>query len=473
MSRREIREKEEKELKDRKEQKKREKKKEKRNKKNKKKEKKKNANIFIKILKFLLKALLVLFLILVLLLGILIGWLGVTTNWDFSKMVKKGAQQAALIATGQSLEDVNNLPPIYCLVMGVSVDIDVPLTDTIILCAYYPKTQQASMLSIPRDTFVGKSESTAGGFDKINSLYQQGGPEKTVEAVEKLTGIEIPNYVVIDTQSLIKVVDEIGGVYFDVPINMNYNDKGQGLHINLSKGYQKIDGKKAEQLLRFRHNDDGSSYPYEYGDNDIGRMKTQRAFITETIKQTLQLKNIDKIKELINITYEYVKTNADFDEVMKYSPGAIDFDISRLKSDTLPGVPANFGPQKLSFFRANKKETATKVKEMFSFDPSLSVDDISIEHENLNVQVLNGSGNQKITEDVIDLLEDSGYNVKNSGITTISNSSKIINRTNKQNNVVAELSDVVGFDNVDIGKDNMSCDFTIVIGQDYASYLNI
>lgn len=457
MSRREIREKEEREKKEKKKQ----------NKKKSKEKSSKKQNIFLKILKTFLKIILILLLIIVMALGIFIGWLGVTTNWDFSQMFKKGAKQAALVITGQSAEDLDKLDPIYCLIMGVSVDIDTKLTDTIILCAYYPKTQQASMLSIPRDTFIGTSESSAGGYDKINSLYSIGGPEKTVAAVEKITGIDIPNYVVIDTQSLIKVVDEIGGVYFDVPIDMNYDDKSQNLHIHLSKGYQLIDGKKAEQLLRFRHNTDGSSYPSEYGDNDIGRMKTQRNFIMETIKQTIKFKNVTKITDLINIAYEYVDTNADLNEVLKYAPAAIEFDVSSIQSETLPGTTANLGSQNLSFYKINKKETTSLVKEMFFFDTTLSSDEISISPSNLNVQVLNGCGDDDTIEKVVSLLKKAGYNIKSTGVTTISQSSRIINRTEKKQAVIDELTDVIGLNNVESGKDYSNCDFTIIIGQDF------
>ena len=77
---------------------------------------------------------------------------------------------------------------------------------------------------------------------------------------------------------------------------MDYDDPTQDLHIHLKKGVQLIDGKKAEQLLRFRHNNDNTSYTSEYGDNDFGRMKTQREFIKETINQTFDTNNIENIQ---------------------------------------------------------------------------------------------------------------------------------------------------------------------------------
>ena len=218
-----------------------------------KKQKNKQGNIFVRILKGFLKFILVLLLIIVLLLGIFVGYLGFTYNWDFNKMVRGGAKRIALIATGQTQQDLDNLPPIYALVLGVSTDEGLTLTDTIIVAAYYPRTQQASMLSIPRDSFVGKSEATATSYDKINAVYTAKGIDGVLAAVNKITGLNISNYIIVKNQGLIEIVDTIGGVYFDVPIDMNYDDGGQNLHIHLKKGYQLLNGEQAEGLVRYRH----------------------------------------------------------------------------------------------------------------------------------------------------------------------------------------------------------------------------
>ena len=200
---------------------------------------------------------------------------------------------------------VGDETPVTALIMGVSEGIDTPLTDTIILAGYNPKTQASFMLSIPRDTFVGNNENTANGYDKINALYQKD-VKKTVAAVEKLTGVKIDYYVVVKTSALVQVVDAIGGVEFDVPIDMKYDDPTQNLHIDLKKGLQKIDGPKAEQLLRYRHsnpdaNGKMTTYPASYGSDDFGRMRTQREFITATVKQMADWKNLSNIRFSLSV----------------------------------------------------------------------------------------------------------------------------------------------------------------------------
>ena len=155
-------------------------------------------------------------------------------------------------------ESVTKLDPIYVLLLGQNNDLGQSLTDTIMCLGYNPKDQEAFLVSIPRDTFIGKNLTGATPNDKINCIYNDDNPEKMLEKINELTGLDIEYYAKIDNDTLIELVDMIGGVEFDVPIDMNYDDRSQNLHIHLKKGLQLIDGEKAEQLLRFRHNNNGN-----------------------------------------------------------------------------------------------------------------------------------------------------------------------------------------------------------------------
>lgn len=280
------------------------------------------------------------------------------------KIAQNGLSLKGMLMTGigQDEEDIQNLDPFYCLVLGVSEDIEAQLTDTIMLCAYYPSEQKVSILSIPRDTFVGSSTTSADSYDKINALYQTS-PEKTLEAVRNLTGIDVRNYVVISNNALRDVVDAINGVYFDVPMDMNYDDTSQKLHIHLKKGYQLLDGDKAEQLVRFRHNNDGSTYPADYGTQDIGRMRTQREFLKAAAQQILSSNNILKIDEIINVLFENVKTNLTINDIIKYIPSATEFNPENVQSEMLPGEADYIGI--LSFYINDEDETNKLVSQLF------------------------------------------------------------------------------------------------------------
>lgn len=272
----------------------------------------------------------------------------------------KGNWMAVLL--GHNKETVENLETLRILVMGESTG----MSDTIIACSYNPKTQNVSMLSIPRDTYVTNGNYKYSVYNKINSLYSGGKtPERTVQAVNEITGLDINYYILVDTEALIKLVNLIGGVYFDVPTNMNYDDDGQDLHIHLTKGYQKLTGEQVEQVVRFRHNNDGTSYPPEYGDEDYGRMKTQRNLIIEIAKQTIQLKNTTEIKNILNIMKEDVKTNVNFNSIIDYVPYAVNIDMNTIKTCQLPGISENrkgYG----WFFYYDEEETKKLVDELFN-----------------------------------------------------------------------------------------------------------
>lgn len=280
------------------------------------------------------------------------------------KIFENGGGLKGVVATvlGENTSELSNLKTINVLLLGISEDLNSKLTDTIMVCSYNPKTQRASILSIPRDTYVGKNKNSVKANDKLNTVYSKSGIDTCMEKVEQITGIELDYYAVVNTKALIKIVDIIGGVNFDVPIKMNYDDPTQNLHIHLNKGMQKINGEKAEQLLRFRHNNNGSTYSQEYGDNDYGRMKTQREFIKETMKQTLQLKNITKAKKIISAVFENVNTNVEEGLIKQYLPYAIEFNTDSILMEQLPGESTKYND--VWVYEYNKKETTSLVKEI-------------------------------------------------------------------------------------------------------------
>ncbi len=288
------------------------------------------------------------------------------------RLVKNGLTLRGMLMTsiGQQEEDIQNLEPLYCLVMGISEDISTELTDTIMLCAYFPQEQKVSILSIPRDTFIGDDKDNTTSYDKINALYQKS-PENTLEAVRKLTGVDVRNYVVINNNALEKVIDAVGGIYFDVPVDMWYDDPTQDLHIYINKGYQLLNGENAVKVLRFRHNNDMSTYPKEYGEQDLGRMRTQREFIKAAANQILSSNNILKLNEILEIVFDNIQTNLSISELIKYIPSATEFNVENMKTEALPGVADYLGA--LSFFIVDENQSEQMVSSLFS----LSIDEIN------------------------------------------------------------------------------------------------
>ena len=265
---------------------------------------------------------------------------------------------AALL--GHNKDTLKNLDKLEVLIMGESTG----SSDTMIVCSYDPKTQQASMLSIPRDTFIGENTNRAKAGNKLNSFYSNGStPEKTMEAINEVTGLNISKYVLIDTKALKELVDIIGEVEFDVPINMDYDDDSQQLYIHLQKGVQKLNGDKVEQLVRFRHNNDGSTYPYEYGIEDYGRMRTQRELIKTILKQTVQFKNVKEIGKIMDLAEKYIQTNMNFSELKDYIPYIVNINVDNIQTEQLPGESKVLNG--IWFFLNDKEETEEVVNRLF------------------------------------------------------------------------------------------------------------
>lgn len=335
-------------------------------------------------------------------------------------------------AMGQTKEEIEKLEPFSALLLGSSQN----MTDTIMVFKYNPQTQNAYLLSIPRDTFIGDNKNSARAADKINSVYKGKYPEKILTAVNKVTGLNLKYYVLVDTAALRALVDAIGGVYFDVPIDMKYTDKNQGLYINLKAGYQLLDGDKAEQVVRFRHNQDGSSYSYEYGDNDTGRMKTQRNFLKAVIKQTLTPSNILNIGKFIDIAQTYVKTNIPMKVLKQYIAPAVNFSVDNLETETLPGV--NQKCNGVWIFLANKTKTKTFLTKMNN--KLAGIEEISKEDlKNINIEILNGNKNSSKLTKAKQSLTNAGFNVINISKTNSTDKTIIINKSNISENILTSI----------------------------------
>ena len=201
-------------------------------------------------------------------------------------------------------------------------------SDTNILVGFDAKNQAITCVSIPRDTGVyinGKSR-------KINYAYNLGGMEQMRQTVSDALGIPVDFSVEVNLKAFVKLVDEIGGVDFEVPLNMNYDDPYQDLHIHLQKGMQHLNGADALKVVRFRHNNDGSGY----GTEDIGRIGTQQAFLKAVFKKMLA--NPQKLTAYAQIFSEYVKTDLAVSELAWFGQEALLMGMDKLSFSTLPGV---------------------------------------------------------------------------------------------------------------------------------------
>ena len=306
-------------------------------------------------------------------------------------------------------------------------------TDTIMLASYDIPNQKLSVMSIPRDTLVNVS----WDIKKINSVYNMyGGGDEGMEAlkeeVSQLVGF-IPDYTfVVEWEAVGKLVDAVGGVYFDVPRRMYYNDLSQNFKIDLQEGYQLIDGDKAMQLLRWRHNsdDNGNILNSGYANGDLGRIETQQAFLQAAIEQCLQkITDVKTITGIAQIFFENVTTELSVGNLAWFAQQAIfgnsegeKLDMNSVTFLTMPWVAANGVWSRTynnhpSYVAPDVDEVVEVVNEYFN--PYVE----DLRKDELDIMYVNDDGTLGCTSGV---LEDTKYNSwvkgKNSGSSSSSGS---------------------------------------------------
>ena len=204
--------------------------------------------------------------------------------------------------------------------------------DTIIVASYDTEAQKVGMVSVPRDTLLESG--------KINAAYHKG-PENLRDTVSNLLGVPIDYYVAVDVDGFVALVDELGGIEFDVPVRMSFDDPTQDLHIHYQPGLQHLTGEDVLKVARCRNNSDGpGSYPDNlygaYPDGDIGRTRTQQQLIAAILKKALS--NPQKINSYVNLFLEYVDTDLEFSEALWFAQPALGLDFSTgFASATLAG----------------------------------------------------------------------------------------------------------------------------------------
>jgi len=195
------------------------------------------------------------------------------------------------------------------LIMGVDgrgvTKGDIPRSDSMMVVTLDPLQKKIHLFSILRDTYTDIPEYRK---DRINAAITHG-PNTAMKAIGDLLGIPVQYYVYTDFQGFIKLVDALGGVDFYVEKDMKYSsnaDKHE-YDIDLKKGQQHLDGDKALQYVRFRH--DALS--------DFTRTERQRAFLKTVADKMKSTTTIMKLPSILEGVSEFVDTNLSTNDMWK------------------------------------------------------------------------------------------------------------------------------------------------------------
>ena len=207
-------------------------------------------------------------------------------------------------------------------------------SDTNLLVALDAENKTINVASLPRDTLLDVSWSVK----KLNNAYHHGGFSQTMSEVSRLLGIPVDYYVTVDLRAFVELVDALDGVDFDIPVDMDYDDPEQDLHIHFQAGPRRLTGQEALEVVRWRQNNDGSGYATA----DIGRIGTQQAFLTAVAKQTLQISNWDKIPGMAEIFAKWVETDLKLANLIWIGEQALTMGSENIVFHTLPGDGAGW-----------------------------------------------------------------------------------------------------------------------------------
>ncbi len=347
------------------------------------------------------------------------------------------------------------------LLVGIDNSVDgTRRADTLMIANINPYTKYIGIISVPRDT---RLPIDGHELDKINSAYAYGGIKLLRKSLSNYLQIPIPYYIEIDLQGVINIIDQLGGIEMDVEKRMHYVDHAGDLYIDLQPGRQLLDGKRAMQYVRFRHDETG----------DLGRIKRQQKFMSVLGKKMADVGVVFRVPRLIHQFSKHVRSNLSSGEVISLSMKMREaYELGHLDIATLPGADATI--DSISFLIPDwnlSQNLVTRVIKGYEFVAN-PYPDLKKPPE-LIVQVLNGNGIARMGNNAARKLKAFGYRVKSIGDAGRSNYKNTIlvnwhgQSTEDESYILARKLYIDPTNIVQLNYPKKSADFTLVLGHDW------
>jgi polyisoprenyl-teichoic acid--peptidoglycan teichoic acid transferase len=264
---------------------------------------------------------------------------------------------------------------------------DEATTDTVILAHLDVARRTATIVSIPRDTWVSVP---GAGFTKINAAYAFGGAHATARVVSKLMGgVPIDAIVALQPEGAATIVDAMGGLDVNVDEAMDYDDNSGDLHIHLNKGEQHLNGDQVAGYVRFRH--DAAS--------DFGRVKRQQQVLKLMMNQLSEPQNWSKLPRILQLAHKQINTTMSSRQLLALLTIYRNVPDENVRSFTLPSKAGWVGDASVVFADPRWAKLIGAV--LFSRgDPPQD-----------EVLVANATGNVTFDGTIIGALRGAGWNV--------------------------------------------------------------
>ena len=272
-------------------------------------------------------------------------------------------------------------------------------TDSMMLVSVNPSTDQANVLSVPRDTMVNIPQ--AGGLSKINDANFVGGPTLAVKLVEQTLHVPVNFYVETTLFNFTKMVNDIGGLRVYVPRNMFYGTATGHfayLNIHLTEGWHTLNGDQVLQFVRYRNESLG----------DIGRIQQQQYIIDLILHKVLSPGHITQLPSLlISLRKMVTRTNLTTTQMLEMGALLPHIHLADVRYATLPGAPVTV--RGISYWKLNQRLLPIVTSDIL-------LDKLTrAQIGNIHIQVVTGTNSLKPAIQLTDWLRQQGFSVGTPG----------------------------------------------------------
>jgi polyisoprenyl-teichoic acid--peptidoglycan teichoic acid transferase len=328
-------------------------------------------------------------------------------------------------------------------------------SDTMMLVRLNPSDKSIRLLSIPRGTMIAIPEQ---GLTKVSEANAKGGPVLAARVVSRsLNNAPIDRYIRISTSGFRELVEQLGGVDVFVPQTMNYQDQAGGFAVNLTSGWQSLNGEQAEQFARFR----------EEGMGDLPRVQRQQALITALMQRLNSPTVLPRLPQLTRLMRKYFDTNLKMEEMMALANFSVNVERDNFQMAMLPGTFSKFSQDRNSYWL-----NMTGQQSLLNDYVGVNITGIKSDTRPVSIRriaVQNTTNQPQLTEKVISYLKQKGFtNVYAipDWPDTQRQTQIIVQKGNREPGI--DLRQVLGLGQIEVsGNGDLESDFTIRIGKDW------
>lgn len=240
------------------------------------------------------------------------------------KMKKAATSSVETESTGKDITE-----PFTILLMGIDSTDEVLSKnavangDTLILVTFNPKTLNATMLSIPRDSYVPIACWSNKAENKITHAAAYGN-DCMMNTIENYLGVNIDYYAKINFKGLVKLVNAVDGVEINVEQTLCTDDSSRGGQVCINPGLQTLDGEHALVYARNRK---------ALVNGDFGRNQHQQEIVMALANKIKTISSVSKFMEILDTVSNSLDTNLTTQQMLSFYNIAKDIVKRSLSSD--------------------------------------------------------------------------------------------------------------------------------------------